>query len=160
MKLPASFSIQLLVSLFLISCAAADMKSDGRKSLVKKPEVLPPSDDLEEKPEDFSGVNGGNSNLSPPEFSLKPALIVRNANCVMCHAKIVGDVLTDFNHGASPMESRATGFATPSLVTEKVLIETSDGMRPRNWNTASIDGALAVLDFEIKDKLLASFEGS
>src|SRR5438128_1755351 len=59
-------------------------------------------EDLKFKPGQF-GANGSddpnNNHTETTIRSFKPALAVRANSCVMCHAKIDGNMITDFGYG-------------------------------------------------------------
>ena len=103
--------------------------------------------------------DGDGPALLDPTYLMTPALVVRKPNCIMCHAKVKGDVITDFNTNLSPFSARLASVP-PADISQNVLIASTDGIRPINWNTAFIDGKLVLPQSEIPAGLLPFFTGA
>jgi hypothetical protein len=156
-------AIQLAFALSLSSLVAcSDTHMTGGGAAVQtckdtaKVKCLKPSPE-EPLLEPELGEGSGNL-LITSGFEVSPALIVRKANCLMCHSKVTGDVISDFNIHLSPLNARASAAAGKHIT--QAVFEAPDGIRPRNWNTASINGKLIIPQQEIPDSLLSSFAGA
>jgi hypothetical protein len=151
----------LVCIVILASCSNAELKSGGGAK--QKPASSPtgadkPGDGSPTDPLVLDSKEGEENLLTPPEFLLTPALAARQANCVMCHANVTGDVITDFNMHAKPFSSR-TASGTIEQMTSKLIIDSGEGFRPLNWGTANINGKIIVPNAPIQGTLLSLFEG-
>lgn len=87
---------------------------------------------------------------------VRPALALRQANCLLCHGDIRGDVITDFGAANEPHVNRDGGTNLEEIV-NRLLIERGDGMRPLNWATANIKGSLFVPQVMLKGDMAEAF---
>ncbi len=84
--------------------------------------------------------------VQPPEFRFSaPALALKRPSCILCHASVVGDVVTDFNIDTNPITPR-TDFTL------------SDSFRPISYNSSNIDGNLIVPAAPITGNYLAEYQ--
>jgi hypothetical protein len=143
----------LVVSFLGWSCSSAEMAGgQGRVKECKPTPTKPCGNSIgDPEPVGFPVV--------PSSLGLRPALAVRQANCVLCHGTVVGDVITDFNATQRPFASRGHSGATPEQFFEEV-IGSIDGIRPQNWATVNIKGKLAIPDVKITGRFAKSFNAN
>lgn len=79
--------------------------------------------------------NNGDSGLIS---SFKPALVIRASGCLMCHARVAANVITDFGYGSSYY----FGGQLPSGLSP--FSGAIYGDHAENWRTASVYGKIVV----------------